>query len=64
MLKLGFLQGAAVYTTFSYSDDVLIKYADAVNIVFSKISSAIQTGNSIKSLLNGPVRSSGFARLS
>lgn len=62
MLEKGFLLGAAVYTTIAYTEDILNKFEVATNESFEVISKAI--GNKdVKSLLKGPVKHTGFARL-
>ena len=64
MLKLGFLQGAAVYTTRAYNNDVLEQYDEAVKKVFGVIKNCLDANDNIERFLDGPVRSAGFARLS
>jgi glutamate-1-semialdehyde 2,1-aminomutase len=63
MLKQGFLQGAAVYTTYAYTEEVFIKYAKSIDQVFSTIADAIKSEKPLKSYLLGGVRGTGFARL-
>lgn len=62
MLERGFLLGAAVYTTTTYTEEILKKFEIATNESFEVISSAVKSGN-VKALLKGPVKHTGFARL-
>lgn len=62
MLEKGFLLGAAVYTTTAYTEDILNKFEVATNESFEVIAKAVAEGN-VKSLLKGPVKHTGFARL-
>lgn len=62
MLEKGFLLGGAVYTTTAYTDDVLDKFQHATEESFKVIADSINKGN-VESLLNGPVKHTGFARL-
>ncbi len=63
MLTAGFLQGAAVYTSFAYSELVLDQYRMAVNRVFEKLSLWTSTGAMVEQYLKGPVRITTFSRL-
>lgn len=62
MLSKGFLAGAAVYTTYSYSYDIIEKYIAACDEVFAVISDAIKCDD-VEKRLNGPIMHSGFKRL-
>ena len=62
MLEKGFLLGAAVYTTTAYTEEILDKFETATNESFEVIAKAVEAGN-VKSLLKGPVKHTGFARL-
>ena len=62
MLEKGFLLGAAVYTTTAYTEEILSKFETATNESFDIIEKAIEDG-SVKQLLKGPVKHTGFARL-
>ncbi len=62
MLEKGFLLGAAVYTTTSYTQEILDLFEVATNESFKIISYAIQAGD-VKKLLKGPIKHTGFKRL-
>lgn len=62
MLKRGFLLGSAVYTTYSYSDEVIERFAEATDAVFKMIGQALKD-NRVKLLLEGAVIHAGFKRL-
>lgn len=62
MLDQGFLAGTAFYASFAHRDIHIDKYNGAVEVAFSKIEQAIETGN-IASYLKGPVCHVGFHRL-
>jgi len=62
MLKKGFLVGSAVYTTYAYKDKIINKFINESYNVFKIIKHA-RENNIILSLLEGPVRHSGFSRL-
>jgi glutamate-1-semialdehyde 2,1-aminomutase len=62
MLKRGFLVGAAVYTTYAYTDEIMDLFSAHTGEVFGLMAEGIKSGR-IDSLLEGPVRHSGFARL-
>ena len=62
MLKYGYLAGAAVYTTYAYTEKIIDNFIDVTNKVFMVIKKGLDN-NKIASLLEGPVKHSGFARL-
>lgn len=62
MLGLGFLAGAAVYTTYAYSDAIIDKYIAASDGAFTTIRKAIESGD-VRSWLKGEVIDVGFKRL-
>ncbi len=62
MLERGFLATKAFYTTFAHQDQVIEDYLQAVEEVFRAVAQALERGT-VKSLLNGPVAHTGFARL-
>lgn len=62
MLEYGYLLGAAVYTTYAYSDEVIQKFCEQSDPVFEKIKMALDTGD-LFSRLKGEVIHSGFKRL-
>ena len=63
MLKEGFLAANGVYASYAHNDEVLEKYKEACDVVFSKIAGIFAAGNDIRDSLNGPVCHSGFERL-
>lgn len=63
MLKEGFLAGPGVYASLAHTDEVLDKYENACDRVFSKISAIIKAGGDIEKELEGPVCHAGFERL-
>jgi glutamate-1-semialdehyde 2,1-aminomutase len=62
MLKRGFLASTSVYACIEHSQDVLSRYFDALDEVFAMIARC-EDGQSVTSLLEGPVCHSGFQRL-
>lgn len=62
MLERGFLMGAAVYTTYAYSDSILEKFKAASEEAFATLQKAKTSGNP-ESFLRGPVMEPGFKRL-
>lgn len=62
MLGKGYLLGASVYTTYAYTDDIIQQFISDSGEVFSLISEAIKNGD-ISERLKGPVKHSGFKRL-
>ena len=62
MLKRGFLLGAAVYSSYAYSAEVINKFCEQSDPVFEKIKTALANDN-VHSLLKGEVIHSGFKRL-
>lgn len=62
MLKHGFLATLAIMPTLAITEDVLLKYDQAVAEVFAAISKALAAGP-IKQALQGPVAHTGFRRL-
>jgi glutamate-1-semialdehyde 2,1-aminomutase len=62
MLERGFLLGAAVYTTYAYSDSVIDQFHEQSDAVFRMIGDAIASGN-VKKLLKGEIVHAGFRRL-
>ena len=63
MLAEGFLAANGVYASLAHTDDVLKKYKDACDKVFSKIGDIVQSGKNVEDYLRGPVCHSGFSRL-
>jgi glutamate-1-semialdehyde 2,1-aminomutase len=62
MLQKGFLAGNSVYVTLAHSEEIVCKYAKAVDDAFLNISNAIMQDN-IEEKLAGPVAHQGFRRL-
>ncbi len=62
MLAQGYLLGAAVYTTYAYSDEIIGRFMDDSDAVFGLIGQAVRMGN-IRSRLKGDVIHAGFKRL-
>ena len=63
MLVRGYLAGASICATIAYSDDLIDKFIDTSDKVFSDISLNIKKGTDFKDLLEGPIKHSGFQRL-
>lgn len=62
MLQRGFLLGASVYATYSYTDKIIDHFINNTNAVFEIIKKATNHGN-VETFLKGPVMSAGFKRL-
>jgi glutamate-1-semialdehyde 2,1-aminomutase len=62
MLSRGFLLGAAVYTTFAYTDEVISEFHLRTESSFEKIRQAVDSGR-VHQLLKGDVAQAGFKRL-
>ena len=62
MLAKGYLLGAAVYTTYAYSDSIVDQFIADSDPVFGIIKEALNSGN-IKKYLKGGVIHAGFKRL-
>ena len=62
MLQRGFLAGGAFYPTLAHSEEHLDQFAAAAEPVFQELKSAIDAGE-IEQRIGGPVKQSGFARL-
>ncbi|MBI3633622.1 MAG: aminotransferase class III-fold pyridoxal phosphate-dependent enzyme [Candidatus Vogelbacteria bacterium] len=62
MLKRGYLASPSVYVSYAHSRSIVDKYLKEVDVVFSILSDAIQSGT-IGKLLEGPVAHTGFKRL-
>jgi len=62
MLKKGYLLGAAIYTSFSYTVDVINQFLEESDSVFKKIKDSLNNNN-IQSQLKGDIIHSGFKRL-
>ncbi len=62
MLDLGYLVGAALYTTYAYTEAIIDGFISNSHEVFRSIYEAINEGT-VESSLKGPVISFGFQRL-
>lgn len=62
MLEAGYLLGAAVYTTYAYSDEIIKDFLDASDRVFEKLKTASLSGD-VQGFLKGDVAQTGFTRL-
>jgi glutamate-1-semialdehyde 2,1-aminomutase len=62
MLERGYLLGAAVYTTYAYTDDLLNRFGADTDAVFGLIKEAVDKG-SLGRRLRGEVLHAGFKRL-
>ena len=62
MLAKGYLLGAAVYTTYAYSDDIIDRFITDSDSVFAIIKEALSIGD-VKKYLKGDVIHAGFKRL-
>ena len=62
MLKRGFLAGLTVYVSYCHTPGHIRKYEKAVDEVFAMLRNAI-ANDSVRTLLEGPVVHTGFARL-
>lgn len=62
MLDRGILAGSGFYACLAHQDEHVLRYLEALDVVFAELADAIATGD-IASRIGGPVRSSGFTRL-
>jgi glutamate-1-semialdehyde aminotransferase len=62
MLEKGFLATNSVYVSYSHQKSDIDEYLTCVDDAFKKIHTGIEN-NSIKNMLKGPVKHSGFQRL-
>ena len=62
MLDKGYLASNIVFTCIEHSDDIIDKYFEELDPIFSLINECEQ-GRDINSLLKGPICHSGFKRL-
>ena len=63
MLKKGFLASDRFYACISHDDNSIKIYLEALNEIFIKISKSILEGVELDTLLDGPIKHSGFKRL-
>jgi glutamate-1-semialdehyde 2,1-aminomutase len=62
MLKLGYLAGGAFNAMFAHQPRHVDAYLEALDEVFAELATAIEK-NDIESRIGGPIKHSGFARL-
>ncbi len=62
MLKKGYIAAASVYVSYSHTDQIIEKYLEEVDEVFSFISEAVKT-DTIMQKLETKVKEEGFKRL-
>jgi len=62
MLKKGYLAGNCVYSCIDHKPDVVEKFFETLDPVFSMVKGC-EEGGDVKSLLNGPICHSAFRRL-
>ena len=63
MLTKGFLAGASICSTVAYTDKLIDMFLDNTDKVFYEIGDNMKKGTDFKNLLIGPVKHSGFQRL-
>ncbi|MEO6906601.1 MAG: aminotransferase class III-fold pyridoxal phosphate-dependent enzyme [Abditibacteriaceae bacterium] len=63
MLNHGILMGNGFYPTLAHQQQHLDKCFDALDIVFAELKEALDTGD-VEARIGGPIKQSGFARLS
>lgn len=63
MLGRGFLAGTGFYPTLAHTEEILKRYAAAVEDVFGEIAAILRAGDEPARHLRGPVAHSGFRRL-
>ncbi len=62
MLKKGFLAANSVYVCTEHKNEIIDKYFEKLDPIFSTIADC-ENGLNIDDLLDGPVSHSGFKRL-
>jgi glutamate-1-semialdehyde 2,1-aminomutase len=63
MLEQGILLGNGFYPTYAHQQEHLDHFFEALEIVFAELQEALNAGD-VKARIGGPVKQSGFARLS
>ena len=63
MLAKGYLAGGAVYSTYAYTDKIIESYLEAADDILNSLGRSIKENKDISKLLKGPVKHSGFKRL-
>jgi len=62
MLERGFLATTSMYACLAHTDEIIEKYASAIDEVFAEIADALARGD-VRRRLKGPVAHKGFRRL-
>ncbi len=62
MLKEGFLAAVMIYPTLAHTEEIVEKYGEAIDRVFSKMARALENENVIEEI-KGQAAHTGFARL-
>jgi glutamate-1-semialdehyde aminotransferase len=62
MLEKGYLVGAAIATTYAYTDKIIDQFISDSDVVFGTIKEAVDSGN-VRQYLKGDVIDFGFKRL-
>ncbi len=62
MLERGFLGSGTIYPTLAHTEEIVVQYGEAIDLVFRDISEILEKGD-IEGSLKGPVAHSGFKRL-
>lgn len=62
MLDRGFLANTAIYPTFGHTEEIVQKYAEAVDAVFKEMAQIV-AANTIVESMSGPPAHQGFRRL-
>lgn len=62
MMEQGILAGSGFYGTFAHQEEHVARYLEAAEAIYPELAAAIEADD-IESRIGGPVRSSGFARL-
>jgi len=63
LLSEGYLAGTACYSSYSHTDEIVLKYLETCGKVFANISNILKRGESVTDYLNGPICHFGFQRL-
>ncbi len=63
MLEKGFLSSGSAYTSYAYNEKIIGKYVAATREVFKSIGTLLKQNKNIVEYLKGPVKHSGFKRL-
>jgi len=63
MLAKGFLASGSAYSSYAYTPEIIGLYLSAVDQAFEQMGNCLKKGEDIKTYLQGPVKHSGFKRL-